>query len=75
MYMIYRTSVGINSNNFTENSAGQKGTAVYTRDLHNVFIKDNDFRGNQPMYSWLENEWDGPFYKKFLKEVRKATFD
>ena len=45
----------IKNNNFTGNEVGQKGSAIYTRQLSLLTIQDNRFKENQPGYSFRED--------------------
>ena len=45
-FMVYKSGHGVVNNIFLENATGQKGTAVYTRNLQNLHVTENLFKGN-----------------------------
>lgn len=54
------------NNTFIENTSGQKGSAIYTRNVNNMFIINNNFTRNQPMYSFLESTFLSPLWNYYL---------
>ena len=87
---MYRQASGIKNNTFLGNTAGQKGTSIYARQISNFIVTDNLFKLNEPHYSYLEKAKrdtkrleDGtlkqlyinsPYYAFLAKKSRSISF-
>jgi predicted outer membrane repeat protein len=64
----------IYKNTFNGNEAGQKGTAIYTRQITNLVVKANNFVENQPGYSFRDEAKVFPYYQLLSLGARPTLF-
>jgi len=73
-FKIYLDKSLISGNTFTENMAGQSGTALYIRQLSFVSVIGNTFLKNQPVYSFVPGASLSPFYLLLANKKRHSMF-
>ena len=73
-YTLLKYATKISNNNFTNNFAGMKGSALAIFDLSELQINDNLFNENGPVTSFSEVE-HSPYFKYFALGTRKITLN
>ena len=71
MIAINKYKFNIMGNFFDENFSGNKGTALYLKQISSIRISDNTFSNNGPVYAMAEQLFSP--YTKFLS-LRTMTF-
>ena len=64
----------IQENDFDSNEAGQKGSAIYTRQIGNLLITGNTIRNNMPSYSFRVEAADFPYFQYLSSGLRPTLF-
>ena len=64
----------LQNNTFTRCSVGQKGSALYTRQISNVIIKNNTFEENRPSMALYPTSKQMPYQKILLGKTYKRPY-
>ena len=73
-YTLLKYATKIADNNFTNNFAGMKGSALAIFKLSELQITDNEFKENGPVTSFAEAEFS-PYFKYFALGAKKLTMN
>jgi len=74
-FTIFSSAAAFRYNQFKSNYIGQKGSAIYARQISFLMVDQNTFDSNGPAYQY--NSADNalmPYYKLLLKKTRNIYF-